>query len=49
MDVVKVKDGYKILSDSGKIFPKVYKSKASVKKRMDELERHAAPVEKKKK
>ena len=48
MGAIKVKGGYKIQTDSGKVFPKLYKTKEAVNKRINELDRHAPPTKKKK-
>ena len=45
----KVEGGYQIVShtDSEKVYPKVYPTKAAAEKRIDEMMRHAKPADNK--
>lgn len=49
MTVVKTKGGYQIASHTkpGKVYPKIYASKASAQKRIDEMLRHSKDKKKK--
>lgn len=41
MSCIKVKGGWRIKLETGKIFPKLYKTKAMCQVRVDQLQRHS--------